>query len=1403
MTQEAVAQVALKAALLQVLGQHPVDLPLGDVAGAFHHLYGTQLQFSSTEVLLNALGDAVEVMELGSKGPLARGNLVIDTHLGQAGEPLLGTRATSPMESDGTPSNSDNKEEKNKGTAFHQAGMLLGQVLQGFPCGMTLRRLHHILQAEGILQDLPRHWDSLEFVYLLFHVPGIKLWVPKNGTEVVAYRAVPDPSAVQRLVHLILGYYGTPGGCWTVPELEGFMAQTYGLDLEGYSQEHGYRGTVDFLRSMPDLALHTPLWGGPYILHLYAGPTLPPTHMIPPPLNTEPLCEILAPSDPQPFEPPVSAQRLETLFLKHLDQGALDRVLSLLRDGLMEHPGGLELGVLKEAVRRGLGVDLEDLSWDLGYRGTLELLSNLPGVWVWGPEKGDHCILHMERGLDEVLALLAGGLVGAPAGAELCELQEAVGMELGVDLEQLGRDLGYASAKDFLTHVPGLQLQAPERGSHCIVQLQRDFIYDPAVVQKYSSLDPSHAGHKRKKPWPGHQEPCCCCSQGTDSHSNWGDMDSGVTMDVPVPPWAKHAPCVTQPACLDPVETTQLAKPKPGLDQFSAAILECLHGYSSGLRMETLKKMLCQRQAMDLEDFVKYGGYGNTVELLQQVPEVQLIFPERGEKCLVRLKTDLDMLEGLIQDILTPFPSGLRLKKLKEMLVKKHGTDLESWSQGAGYRDVISCLKNMPGLRLHGSGRSNNCLVQIQNQAAVVWQPSSSPPSPPIFLPDMENLPRDICIDTNLSSSPGSPILQLMVKSKRKKPQGNQEDSGLLPGGSAKPLSSPKGHLSNAASPAPPDNCWFKSQLPSTTTTKSLAQIPGAPAVQSMLSQHLQPNAHLPGWLMNSPQPAGSRLGLHMGKDTQGPGPQLDSASSGFEVNKETPVGRTQLDSPPQNPWAHKESPGPGALLVSAPSVLRMNKGTQWSSTQLDTIPSGPKTGKETQGPTTQLYRAPWGPWVKDETQEQRAQLDTTPLGLWPVEETKVLRTQPARADVPRASPGCTPSTQPPEDLADLKQNVATILAQHPQGISVFQFRAAYSATYHHPLPLGPAASAKQRLAEMPDVVRIQGYGVQTLLLPVSNSNPTGDDPGCTLLIAEEPADPVGDPDRLAEPPPVLAPQPSAGPRGPESPPAPRALPPTQAVKPKAALKEPDLMPSAPVITTEMEPSSSSWTPVQPELLPVVDDASSASHPVVYPPLQQIPLPDPSPLPSSLQPAKDVGAQIPQAQAKPVQPVSPTQGLPHPSPRAGPVSRVSEWYQDPVGFLLDPSPDVWPSTEDITTPLTIAAPRAEVSPLPTPYADTLRALTSYVRPREIWLENRLPGLAAVNNSSEDFLDPAAPTASPQPSPTLSNAENDTHKTRCSIIGWDMPEVFPCPSWTDTEAPQQPSQPHSSDRCIIL
>ncbi|XP_062994869.1 uncharacterized protein LOC134407051 isoform X2 [Elgaria multicarinata webbii] len=87
--------------------------------------------------------------------------------------------------------------------------------------------------------------------------------------------------------------------------------------------------------------------------------------------------------------------------------------------------------------------------------------------------------------------------------------------------------------------------------------------------------------------------------------------------------------------------------------------------------------------------------------------------------------------------------------------------------------------------------------------------------------------------------------------------------------------------------------------------------------------------------------------------------------------------------------------------------------------------------------------------------------------------------------EVPPSESSLT-KAQPPRDLNELERQVADILAAHPEGMSLFQFRAAYSAAYQQHLPLGNASSAKQRMLEMPNVVCVKGCGVQTLLLPVS-----------------------------------------------------------------------------------------------------------------------------------------------------------------------------------------------------------------------------------------------------------------------------------------------------------------------------
>ncbi|XP_074872698.1 uncharacterized protein LOC142024523 isoform X2 [Carettochelys insculpta] len=79
----------------------------------------------------------------------------------------------------------------------------------------------------------------------------------------------------------------------------------------------------------------------------------------------------------------------------------------------------------------------------------------------------------------------------------------------------------------------------------------------------------------------------------------------------------------------------------------------------------------------------------------------------------------------------------------------------------------------------------------------------------------------------------------------------------------------------------------------------------------------------------------------------------------------------------------------------------------------------------------------------------------------------------------PPASPHLAPSA--PEQ-AELEQNVAQVLRGYPDGISLFHFRQAYGATYSHAFPLDSSASVKEQLAAMPGTVRVEGWGVQTML---------------------------------------------------------------------------------------------------------------------------------------------------------------------------------------------------------------------------------------------------------------------------------------------------------------------------------
>ncbi|CAM5173333.1 unnamed protein product [Eretmochelys imbricata] len=174
----------------------------------------------------------------------------------------------------------------------------------------------------------------------------------------------------------------------------------------------------------------------------------------------------------------------------------------------------------------------------------------------------------------------------------------------------------------------------------------------------------------------------------------------------------------------------------------------------------------------------------------------------------------------------------------------------------------------------------------------------------------------------------------------------------------------------------------------------------------------------------------------------------------------------------------------------------------------------------------------------------------------------------PAQAPsrLPRPTRPASPQLDPPmAERAELEQNVARVLRGHPGGISLFRFRQAYGAAYSHPFPLDSTASVKEQLAAMPGVVRVEGWGVQTMLFPVRPQELPSEETGLAPSLPEAVAA-LASPDVVPAAPAVVCPSPSISasspeatlaPAGPEQPPVPCSPPPGHRVALGASVEIP------------------------------------------------------------------------------------------------------------------------------------------------------------------------------------------------------------------------------------------------------
>ncbi|XP_067388882.1 uncharacterized protein [Emydura macquarii macquarii] len=554
----------------------------------------------------------------------------------------------------------------------------VSHILSCHPKGMRVKWLVRALMKErGVdLWAFSRGDGFRGVVSFLREVPGIQLWNPERGEKcrVLSCTFKKDVADPLPLLCSTLGSF--PDGL-RVFSLWKVMWQRHGVNLEAYSQQRGYVGTLDYLTSLPEVRLQGLERGDKCLVQLQTAasiPTLPPLDPAgfpSPQFCTGPTPDGPPDAAPNPTQPPVAAACLDPtdLWLTSKTNPDVADPLPLLCSTLGSFPDGLRVVSLRKAMWQRHGVNLEAYSQQRGYVGTLDYLTSLPEVRLQGLERGDKCLIQLQTGVavtpptpqlppDPALPsawdsstpppdapdapsppadvepmeapgqapdaavspmaparqpkccclvadvgtmalLIQDVLAPLPQGMRVKKLTEALARKHGVDLEAFSQDKGYKDVVSFLGDVPGLSLQAPEKGKNCLVRLWTEVAVTPPTPQLPPDPAPPSA------------------------------LDSSTP-----PPDAPDAP--SPPADVEPMEVPGQA---PGLAEVSASVREVLGRFPLGLKVGKLKVALQREHGLDLEVLSRQQGCGDALGLLRGLPHLWLQDPGKGDACLAWLGT--------------------------------------------------------------------------------------------------------------------------------------------------------------------------------------------------------------------------------------------------------------------------------------------------------------------------------------------------------------------------------------------------------------------------------------------------------------------------------------------------------------------------------------------------------------------------------------------------------------------------------------------------------------------------------------------------------------------------------------------------------------------------------------------
>ncbi|XP_054849142.1 uncharacterized protein LOC129338728 isoform X2 [Eublepharis macularius] len=681
-------------------------------------------------------------------------------------------------------------------------------------------------------------------------------------------------------------------------------------------------------------------------------------------------------------------------------------------------------------------------------------------------EAGSWCFTEGPRSQEPDSFVLIRDVIGEhPHGLKLSKLKQILNEKHGFDLEKFRVSLGCEDTLSLLEGIPGLLLQ---KRKNWVIQRQSD--------------------------------PCGPASSL--------DTDFSACNSVPQKMMGKKSVLA---AALVP-------------------IVDTLRGHPNGLDLQTLKENL-KKRGFDLENFSQDMGYDDTVYCLLEMPGLHLTFscgmapfscvvqllshslgrpdlplsagsslhkplPSSGSdilpqelmktkpaahssataqsnaslscdsECSARTSKTLNQngmrkklvpaeVMALVTDVLNNYTLGLSIKKLKKFLLTLKGFDLEKCSIAHGYKDTLEFLEHqMPELKIRYDENREKCVVKGKE---ALPDPTSSPASQL----NAGSASKSKTVNQNvLKKKPASAEVMALVTDLL-----HSYESGLCVKKLQKFLLTLKGF----------DLEKF-----------SIAQ--GYKDTLDFLEHHISELK-----IRYDENRLKCVVKIKAGQSKR---KKQEECQGSQEKTKKCPAVNSVPPSPDVQPQVGAEptrtvgpqnaTPDVGGVSkpsfifgdVSVPEILAQKRSQASIPVPFTAIPIHPFSKEHhgaSSGEAKSSFQAP-------------SDIPAQPSSAGHFGGPPPARELSCPTDAQLLSQSSL--TKPPhfEDLSEqqVKRQVARILAMHPEGMSLFQFRAAYSITFQHPLPLGNASSAKQRLLEMSDIVCMKGYGVQTLLLPVS-----------------------------------------------------------------------------------------------------------------------------------------------------------------------------------------------------------------------------------------------------------------------------------------------------------------------------